>query len=268
MRADRKPRLPIRWTDRAARTIELALDGALPNAIFAGAAGAGRDRIAALLRDALASRFSGARIEVRDDAYIALRAAVREGDGAVVIAGTGAIAYAEKGGTGFRSGGYGYLFGDGGSGFGIGAAAIDRLLRSYDGRAPRDAFAEAMETALGTGSLHETLAKIYGDPSPPRAIAAAAPLVLDLAGRGDRTAGKIIQQAAAELYDLLKAVIKSSGLSGSNAPIAFSGGLLRAGTMLTYLLETRLLNDYPAMPILKDNPEPCAGALIAAEGLL
>ena len=259
---------PERASDTIARTIELALDGALPNAIFVGAAGAGRDRIAGMLRDALASRFSGADVEVRDDAYIALRAAVAQGDGAVVIAGTGAIAYAEKDGAGFRSGGYGYLFGDGGSGFGIGAAAIDRLLRSYDSRAPRDAFAEAMETALGAGSLHETLAKVYGDPSPPRAIAAVAPVVLDLAGRGDRTAGKIIQQAAAELNDLLKAAIKSAGLSGSDAPIAFSGGLLRAGTMLTYLLETRLLNDYPTMPILKDNPEPCAGALCAAEGLL
>ncbi len=257
-----------RVSDTIAKTIELALDGALPDAIFVGAAGAGRDNVARTIRGALESRFGGARVEVRDDAYIALRAAVPRGNGAVLIAGTGAIAYAEKDGVGFRSGGYGYVFGEPGSGFGIGASAIDRLLRAYDGRAPRDAFATELETALGVRSLEEILRQVYGDPFPVRAVAAIAPLVLDLAGRGDRTAGKIIQQAAAELTDILKAAIKSAGLAGSDAPIAFSGGLLGSSSMLTYLLETRLLNDFPEMPIRKENSEPCAGALSAAELLL
>src|SRR6266566_9592568 len=76
----------VRGPERAAvaiaETIELALDGALPNAIFVGAAGAGRDSIAGTLRGSLESRFPRARIEVRDDAYIALRAAIPAGDGA------------------------------------------------------------------------------------------------------------------------------------------------------------------------------------------
>ncbi len=254
--------------DSIAKTIELALDGALPGAIFVGAAGAGREDVARELRNALESRFAGATVEVRDDAYIALRAAVPEGDGTVVIAGTGAIAYAEKNGMGFRSGGYGYLFGDAGSGFGIGAAAIDRLLRAYDGRAPRDTFSEELEAALEVRSLNETLQKVYAAPAPARALAALAPIVIESAGRGDRSASKIVQQAAAELNSLVKGAISAAGLTGSNAPIAFSGGLLSASSLLTFLLETRLLNDFPEMPILKDNPAPSAGALCAAERLL
>jgi glucosamine kinase len=254
--------------DAIAKTIELALDGALPGAIFVGAAGAGRESVAGELRNALESRFADANVEVRDDAYIALRAAVPEGDGAVVIAGSGAIAYAEKDGSGFRSGGYGYLFGDAGSGFGIGAAAVDRLLRAYDGRAPRDAFTEELEAALGVSSLGETLQKVYAAEAPARALAQLAPIVIDAAGRGDRSASKIVQQAAAELNSLLKAAIASASLAGSNAPIAFSGGLLSASSLLTFLLETRLLNDFPDMPILKDNPPPAEGALCAAERLL
>ncbi len=254
--------------DSIAKTIELALDGALPGAIFVGAAGAGRETVADELKNALESRFAGANVEVRDDAYIALRAAVPEGDGTVVIAGTGAIAYAEKKGAGFRSGGYGYLFGDAGSGFGIGAAAVDRLLRAYDGRAPRDAFVDEIEAALEVGSLNETLQKIYGAESPARALAALAPIAIESAGRGDRTASRIVQQAALELSGLVKAAIASAGLAGSGAPIAFSGGLLSASSVLTYLLETRLFNDFPDMPILKDNPAPSAGALCAAERLL
>jgi N-acetylglucosamine kinase-like BadF-type ATPase len=254
--------------DSIAETIEIALDGALPQAIFVGAAGAGRENVADQLRNALESRFAGASVEVRDDAYIALRAAVPEGDGSVVIAGTGAIAYAEKNGVGFRSGGYGYLFGDAGSGFGIGAAAVDRLLRSYDGRAPRDAFVDELEAALEVRSLNEALQKVYAAESPARALAALAPIVIESAGRGDRSASKIVQQAALELNGLVKAAIASAGLAGSGAPIAFSGGLLSVSSLLTFLLETRLLNDFPDMPILKDNPAPAAGALCAAERLL
>jgi N-acetylglucosamine kinase-like BadF-type ATPase len=261
-----------RGAERAAAiiadTITLALEGALPNAIFVGAAGAGRDSVADTLRGALESRFHGARVEVRDDAYIALRAAVSQGDGTVLIAGTGAIAYSEKSGAGFRTGGYGYLFGDAGSGFAIGAAAIERLLRAYDGRVPRDAFAEEIERALGVSSLQDTLQKVYGTPSPASAIAELAPIVLESAGRGDRTASKIVQQAAAELSDLVKSAIKAAGLTDSSAPIVFSGGLLRSGSLLSYLIETRLLNDFPAMPIVKEHADPCAGALCAAEGLL
>jgi N-acetylglucosamine kinase-like BadF-type ATPase len=254
--------------DSIAKTIELALDGALPDAIFVGAAGAGREDAAGELKSALTSRFAGANVEVRDDAYIALRAAVPEGDGAVVIAGTGAIAYAEKNGAGFRSGGYGYVFGDAGSGFGIGAAAVDRLLRAYDGRAPRDAFAEEVAAALEVRTLNETLQKVYAAGAPARVLAALAPIVIESAGRGDRSASKIVQQAAAELNSLVRAAIASAGLMGSDAPIAFSGGLLSASSLLTFLLETRLLNDFPEMPILKDNPAPAAGALCAAERLL
>ncbi|HET9393476.1 MAG TPA: BadF/BadG/BcrA/BcrD ATPase family protein [Candidatus Rubrimentiphilum sp.] len=259
---------PERAAAAIAETIELALDGALPNAIFVGAAGAGRDRVAELLRDLLGSRFAGARIEVRDDAYIALRAAVPTGDGAVLLAGTGAIAYAEKGERGFRAGGYGYLLGDAGSGFGIGAAAISWLLSAYDGRKPRDAFVEELEAALEVRSLHETLQKFYGAEAPVGAVAAVAPVVLDLASRGDRSASKIVQPAAAELTELVKTAIKSAGLAGSSAPIAFAGGLLRSSSLLTYLIETRLLNDFPNMPMLKDTPEAYAGALGAAERLL
>ncbi|HEX5275709.1 MAG TPA: BadF/BadG/BcrA/BcrD ATPase family protein [Candidatus Rubrimentiphilum sp.] len=254
--------------DSIARTIELALDGALPGAVFVGAAGAGREDVARELKGALESRFAGATVEVRDDAFIALRAAVPEGDGTVVIGGTGAIAYAEKNGTGFRSGGYGYLFGDGGSGFGIGAAAVDHLLRAYDGRAPRDAFVQEVEAALEVRSLSETLQKVYTAQAPARVLAALAPIVVESAGRGDRSASKIVQQAAAELNSLVKAAISSAGLTGSHAPIAFSGGLLSARSLLTFLLETRLLNDFPEMPIRKDNPAPAAGALHAAERLL
>ncbi len=262
----------VKGTEAAANAIATAIesttDGAIPHAIFVGAAGAGREDVADGIRSALQSRFGSAKVDVRDDAYIALRAAIPEGDGVVLIAGTGSITYAQKGADGYRCGGYGYLIGDDGSGFAIGAAAVKHLLKAYDGRVPRDAFVEAVESHLSVQTLTDVLERVYRSATPVGTIAGVAPLVLQMAQSSERVATKIVQTAALELFDLLKSVIKLAGLTGSEAPIAFAGGLLSANSLLTYLLEMRVLNEFTTMPIRKDNPEPCVGALAEAERLL
>lgn len=251
-----------------AQTITAALDGAIPQAIFVGAAGAGREQVAQSIEESLQSRFPGAQITVRDDACIALRAAVPTGDGLVLIAGTGSAAYAEHEGVGYRAGGYGYLLGDEGSGFAIGSAAIRLLLRSFDERAPRDDFTQEIAARLEAQSAMDVLAHVYGNPHAVTFIAALAPAVLEAGGRGDRSANKILQTAALELAETVRTLAKRSKLAGTQAPIVFAGGLLRGNSLLTYLLETRLRNELPSMPILKDEVEPYVGAIAEAQRLL
>lgn len=262
----------VRGEERAAATIadavERSLDGASPHAIFVGAAGASRQEVRNAIETALRSRYAAARIQVRDDAYIALRAAVPEGDGVVAIAGTGSIAYAQHGPDGYRCGGYGYLIGDDGSGFAIGSAAIGYVLRSYDGRVQRDDLVQAIEAHLNARDLESVLQAVYRSEYPVAAIAGAARVVLDAAQAGERSATKIVQGAALALSDLVKSVIKRAGLTGAQAPIVLAGGLLQANSLLTYLVETRLLNEHPAMPVSKLSAEPCLGALSEAERLL
>jgi glucosamine kinase len=251
-----------------ADAVESTLDGAIPHAIFVGAAGAARPEVRGAIESALRSRYQTARVEVRDDAYIALRAAVPAGDGVVVIAGTGSITFAQHGNDGYRCGGYGYLLGDDGSGFAIGSAGIAYLLRSYDKRVPRDELVLALETQLGVTDLQGVLQAVYRSEHPVATVAAAARIVLDLAQAGERSATKIVQNAALGLGDLVRSVIKLAGLSGAAVPIVLAGGLLQSNSLLTYLLETRLLNEYPAMPVSKLSTEPCFGALAEAQRLL
>lgn len=262
----------VRGTEGAAAIIADAvarsLDGAMPHAIFVGAAGASRSQVRGAIESALRSRYRSARIEVRDDAYIALRACVPEGDGVVAIAGTGSIAYAQHGDAGYRCGGYGYLLGDDGSGFTIGSAGIHHLLRSYDGRAARDELAGALESQLGATDLEAVLQSVYRSDHPVGTVAAAARIVLDLAQGGERSATKIVQTAALALADLVKSVIKRADLAGAAVPIVLAGGLLQSNSLLTYLLETRLLNEHPNMPVSKLSQEPCIGALSQAQRLL
>ncbi len=248
-----------------ADTILGALDGAVPEAIFVGAAGAGREETARSIEGILQSRFSGARVGVRDDACIALRAAVPAGDGLVVIAGTGSVAYAERAGIAYRAGGYGYLLGDEGSGFAIGSGAIRLLLRAFDERGPRDAFVEEIAARLEASSAMDVLAHVYGNPHAVTMIAGLAPIAIAAANRGDRSANKLLQNAALELAEMVKSLAKRSNLAQSGAPVVLSGGLLRENTLLTFLLETRLSHELPSMPVWKGDVEPYIGALAQAE---
>lgn len=251
-----------------ADAVERSLDGGMPHAIFVGAAGASRKEVRDAIETALRSRYPSARVQVREDAYIALRSGVPEGDGVVAIAGTGSIAYAQHGPGGYRCGGYGYLLGDDGSGYAIGSAGIGHLMRVYDKRIPRDALAARMEEFLHAGEFEDVLAAVYRSQTPVAKVADAARVVLEAAQDGERSAVKIVQGAALALADLVKSVIKRADLTGAAVPMVLAGGLLKSNSLLTYLLETRLLNEHPNMPIVKRLPEPCMGALSEAQRLL
>lgn len=251
-----------------ARAIEGALDGATAAAIAVGAAGASRQSVADALADALRERFSDAAIVVSDDARIALRGAVPKGDGIVLIAGTGSIAYAEIGARRNRAGGGGFAFGDEGSGFAIGAAALRLLLRAFDGRAPRDPFVEALAECTQSSDAVSLSAFAYGGGSPVSAIASVAPAVLELAGGGDRAASKIVQAAALDLFELVRAVVRRAQWESGELPLVFSGGLLQNNSLLTYLVETRVANELPQLRIVKNGGAPYLGALALASELL
>ncbi len=258
-----------RGVDAAIEAVVRAIDGALagdrPGGIVVGAAGAGRETVAGFVREALVTHYPGATVAVSDVARIALRAGAPDGDGIVLIAGTGSIAYAEIGEKHVRVGGHGYAIDDAGSGFWIGSAAARLLVRAYDGRVPFDATAEALATALGTTDALQVLDRVYRDGPPVATLAALAPEVIRLADAGERSAVKIVQGAALELGDLVRAVVKAAGGAGRERPIVFAGGLLSSNSLLTFLLETRIANELPSAYVVKNPPAPCFGALALAE---
>jgi N-acetylglucosamine kinase-like BadF-type ATPase len=228
-----------------ATSIERVVEGDSPAAIAAGVAGAGteqtRERLLALLR----TRFPNARIAVTHDARIALRAVIPQGDGAVLVAGTGSMAYAEVGDRHFRAGGYGYLVGDAGSGFAIGAAAVRRIVEQGD---------------------RDLLASIYRSASPVAEIAAYAPAVLQDAARGEPRATAIVRHAAAGLVELIRSVVAQSGAPA--LALGFAGGLLREPSVLTESLECRIAEASLGVRILPARKEAYLGALSEARRLL
>jgi N-acetylglucosamine kinase-like BadF-type ATPase len=252
--------------DAIARCIERLLDGESPAAIGAGVAGAGDESVRARLLAVLKQRFPVARIAISHDARIALRAAIPQGDGIVVIAGTGSIAYAEIGERSFFAGGYGYLFGDAGSGYAIGAEALRNLLAALEAGVPERALPAELASHLGANDRSVLLGRIYGSATPVADIGACAPIVIRHAADGDDLANVILGHAIDGLFELISRIVDRCAKSA--LPLAFAGGLLRERNALTDRLEQRIADAALDVRIVAARAEPYLGALAEARRLV
>ena len=229
--------------DAILRTIRKALAGAHPDAVYVGAAGAGRLDVAETMRFLIASAFPRATVAVGDDASIALRSVVPRGPGIALIAGTGSIAVADDGTRTYRVGGLGYLIGDEGSAYWIGSAGIRLLARVYDGRQAGDDLTEFVARELAVDSREKLLDYVYDQrPAIPK-IAALASGIVALAGKGSRSAAEIVQAAAGELSELVRGAGRIAGLLDKAPAVVLSGGLMYENTLLTTMLEARITAD-------------------------
>lgn len=255
-------------TEAVVATIRAIAGARTPAALFVGAAGAGRAEVRDPMLVALRAAFPRAHVTVEDDTRVALRAAVPEGAGVVVIAGTGSVAYAEGGEHRVRVGGAGYLLGDEGSAFAIGMAAVRLLARHYDGRARDDETVALVARTLDADRREALLDAVYGAPLDVARIASLAPAIIAFADKGNRASTKIVQTAALELGDLARAALVRAELAESSPPIVFAGGLLRENSLLSYLLETRVVNETPGSFVIRSREEPARAALAFARAAL
>ncbi|MHA3914401.1 N-acetylglucosamine kinase [Halovulum sp. GXIMD14793] len=194
--------------------------------------------------------------KVENDVASAHRGAFAGGGGVLVLAGTGAMAWATgpKGTT--RSSGYGDIFGDEGSAFWIGRRALAHAASQIDGRLLDDGFAQAFcaQTGIGADKLIDW---VYSQSQPRTAIGQLARAVSALADAGDTSAHAILMDAAGELARAAKAAQHRSGLH-SGGIWSYAGGVFNAGPVLDQL--TVLMGTSPAPPVLP----PIGGALLDA----
>ena len=215
----------------------------------------------------IGSAFPECRVAAGDDAAIALRAAVPEGPGIVLIGGTGSIAYAENGERHARVGGLGYLAGDEGSAFALGMAAVRLYGRVLDGRARADETTDLVARALGAPDRDAYISALYDAPLAPATIAALAPAIIAFAGKGNRVATKLVQQAGTDLGDLIKAAARAVDLTEASPTVALAGGLFAENSLLSYVLELRIINELPGASIVRGGDGAEIGALRLAEVL-
>jgi glucosamine kinase len=151
------------------------------------------------------------------DAETAFAAGTPAPSGAVLIAGTGAVAARLEDHLIVRvSDGLGWLLGDQGSGHWIGMRAIRAAVRSWP--TPFGAVVAEHAGVSGQGELIH-----WAQELPHARIAALAPVVCELAVAGDPAAARIVAAAVRRLTATLDDV-------GSSGPVVLAGGLLTAGT--------------------------------------
>jgi glucosamine kinase len=249
-----------------ARVIRTALNQAgylRASALVVGAAGVGREEDRRALRDALRVEDLADRLVVTTDLEIALEAALGTGPGIVLLAGTGSIAAARlNDSTVARQGGYGWQMGDEGSGYALGRAALLTIGRAQDGRAPATELTGALLAATRSADFGQLVQ--WAVSAEPAEVAALGATVLEVAERGDRLAGAIVEDAARELAAHVQALVPK--FSGNKAvKVVLGGGLLdRAAYRRAVREELAHLHRVRAAD---DSLDPVTGALSMARRL-
>jgi N-acetylglucosamine kinase-like BadF-type ATPase len=190
------------------------------DAVCAGSAGSNVPGAREFLGERLAPLTRTGTVIVVNDAMLVLPAAGLY-EGVAVICGTGSIAVGAWQGRETRSGGFGYLLGDEGSGYWITRAAVRALLDRRDRGAGLGTLGEALLTAAGAGHIDELHRMFYDFPHP-RRWARHAPVVLD----ADDPAARSITVDAAQALAALAASAMRRLHAPAGLPVVLGGGLM------------------------------------------
>ena len=199
------------------------------------------------------------------DAAIALRAAIGNSPGVIVISGTGSISFArDECGHVLRSGGWGAPLDDAGSGYDLGRKAIIAALRHYDGRGPHTQLTRKICRTLQIPDITQVILR----PLTPHDIAALFPLVLAAARRRDHVARRLCEEAGKDLADLAVALLKRLGWQRRIVPVVTSGGVFRASLRIRQAFRRHLRRHAPQARVLLLRHPPVEGALALARDLV
>lgn len=249
-----------------------------PVRAWLGVAGSERPEMRERIRAAMAEALGVAEVGVSHDAALILPAAGLR-VGVALVAGTGSSACA-VGPDGLETtiGGWGYLFGDEGSGYELGRLGLRAVSWAADGRGPATALTRGVLDALGLEVPLDLLLRLY--PAPPATeIAALARVVLEAAVEGDAVARGLVEGAAAELAILVRTGARRAGLTsadgdplvGTPVDVVAAGGVVQDGSPVLAALaavlgplgyRVRRLEAEPALGALelaRRPPTPVAG---------
>ena len=228
---------------------------------FFGMTGGPEDK-AAILSEVIRAR----RLEITHDAVTALMGATEGRPGIIVIAGTGSISFGmNAGGETARAGGWGYVFGDQGSGFDIARQALVAALRQEEGWGPATALGERIidfSEFSGAANINDALHRWYTAEFSRDRVASFSRVVDQAARAGDRVARAILRNAALELSQLVARVRRRIFRPKEEVLVSYIGGVFKSRIVLDRF--RKLVRAQAPNRVLPPVLGPAAGALLAA----
>ncbi|HXK49394.1 MAG TPA: BadF/BadG/BcrA/BcrD ATPase family protein [Clostridiales bacterium] len=213
--------------------------------ITAGFAGTSSDDYETRFRNvfkkaALGYDISIGHLIINSDALLALNVYFAEKPGLLLISGTGSICYGkDQNGDLFRTGGFGYLIDDAGSGFWFGKEAVKAAFRSYYHFGKGSLLEDLVKSHFGVQRTDELFEVIYkGDAR--SVISSASELVFAAAENGCKVAEEIIERGASELIELVR---NCSEHIDRKAPFVVLHGSVFKQEKLVDLIKKELIND-------------------------
>ena len=205
------------------------------------------------------------RIVIVNDALIALETGAPGEPGVVIISGTGLdCVRTERQNEAARSGGWGYVLGDEGSGYWIGRAALRAVLRAADLRGSRTVLTRLLLDHFQVSEPQLLLHEVYHHHLKPAAIGALASCVQTAFREGDEAAAGILRGAADELEGSALSVARRLDLTAEPSAFILSGGIFRAVPWLAEELTRRLPRSAPHSTTRLLEREPAEGAVTLA----
>ena len=214
--------------------------GALAGA-WVGLPAFGEDsRVQARLEALPAEAFPGIPVGRGNDLECSHAGALGGQDGISLVAGTGSMTWGRWQGRAVRCGGWGEVFGDEGSAYWIAREGLALFSRMSDGRAERGALYDLLRRRTGIGSDLDLSGLVVSEGAR-SAVAGFATAVHEAALAGDIDALAILDRAAGELAQLVRATRRLMGVpAGATVVASTSGSVLGADGLVLPALRRAL----------------------------
>ena len=197
------------------------------------------------------------RVIVENDALSVLLGAANRSPGALLISGTGSVAYACDGNKDcVRVGGWGHIVGDEGSGYWIGKQAISSVLKMYDGRESKSILSELVLKHFGFKNLEELHNWIYSPNYSVHDVGSLSITVENACSLGDEVSKDILNRAVLELYNLITTAIKKANISHMHFKLMMLGGILQNNEYVKNKLTNKIKREMTNVEIISTRQKP------------
>ncbi|WP_029689157.1 BadF/BadG/BcrA/BcrD ATPase family protein [Thermoanaerobacter sp. A7A] len=205
------------------------------------------------------------KIIIKNDAVMTLLGTLQDEPGILVLAGTGSIVVASDGkGNLGRAGGWGHRLKDEGSACYLGKEALVAAFHSYDGRKNAEILLKSILKLLSLKDISELKEWIYNSSTTASDIATLAPLVLELAAKGDETCSDIVNRAIEELMLSVNTVYRKILAPIKKFTLVLQGGLFQHSLFYRQSFIKQFKSIYTDAEIKEPRYQPVVGAMYLA----